>query len=562
MGAGEYASRTPFRPGDRPAPQDPGSIGPAPRGLRPREGLVQRTPEARRVLARQLADARLRLIAPLLIVTVGALCLRDSVFGGRTLTALELTLAGLAGSATLLLFARGVSDTWMPRLEAVIVWLSGGYLAVRAFDPQSWVQTGAVPIETLRHLDHASVAIGLLIVGYCVAVPNTPRRAAAVTLPLAVAPLLVSLLRLLSTPEIAVPAAVAGVLMTDTIMVPVAATAIGLYAVFLLDRYRDAAERARDEGRYRLVHRIGSGGMGEVWLAHHHMLARPVALKMIRADHLGDPERVRSAWVRFEQEAQAIAALRSPHTVELYDFGITTDEVFYYVMEYLSGLDLERLVERHGPLSPQRVVYLLRQICASLGDAHAHGLIHRDIKPANIVVSRMGTEYDFVKILDFGLVKSLAPGSASAEITLDGAFVGTPAYASPEVASGEGPVGPAADIYSVGCVAYWLLTGTTVFPATGHGAMLADHIKTPPEPLSTRAATWIPPELEAVVMRCLEKVPDDRFRSPADLDAALAECPLPVPWGPRRARDWWEMNEARRREVGLEERPGAGGGIG
>jgi len=297
-----------------------------------------------------------------------------------------------------------------------------------------------------------------------------------------------------------------------------------------------SVSRAREMGSYRLVERLGEGGMGEVWRAEHRFLARPAAIKLIRADALDDV-----AVKRFEREAQSTAALRSPHTVQLYDYGVTDDGTFYYVMELLDGLDLDHLVETHGPMPTERAVHVLLQICASLDEAHHRGLIHRDIKPANIYLCRLGREDDFVKVLDFGLVKPKSDAGSLA-VTAQGTFAGTPAFIAPEVVVSESEVDARADIYSLGCVAYWLLTGKFIFDTTSGVKMVFEHVHSRPPPPSSRTDRKIPEELERIVLQCLEKDPADRPASCETLRARLARVALDEPWTDERARAWWSAH--------------------
>ncbi|MDH5196741.1 MAG: protein kinase [Gemmatimonadota bacterium] len=300
--------------------------------------------------------------------------------------------------------------------------------------------------------------------------------------------------------------------------------------------------RAREMGSYRLVEKLGQGGMGEVWRARHRMLARPAAVKLIHAHALGtDPARAAEFVARFEREAQATALLQSPHTVEVYDFGTTEDGSFYYVMELLEGIDLDQLVRRFGPLPPERVIYVLRQVCASLAEAHHCGMVHRDIKPANTYLCRRGLEDDFVKVLDFGLVKHRTSPADGKDLHLSrtGIVHGTPSYLAPEVASGEGAVDGRADLYAVGCVAYWLLTGRRVFEKDGYPAMLLAHATLAPSPPSTHAPQPVPPALDAVVLACLAKEPADRVQSAEELMTQLAAVPVATPWTQTRAAEWW-----------------------
>ncbi|HTV00030.1 MAG TPA: serine/threonine-protein kinase, partial [Luteitalea sp.] len=246
-------------------------------------------------------------------------------------------------------------------------------------------------------------------------------------------------------------------------------------------------KRALDLGSYRLVERLGYGGMGEVWRAQHRHLARPAAVKLIRPEVLESATDTRQVelGVRFEREAQTIAQLQSPHTVDLFDYGVADDGGFYYVMELLEGFDLKSLVERFGPMPPERAVHLLGQVCHSLAEAHAAGIVHRDITPANVFVCRYGRDVDFVKVLDFGLVKPQGPVPAGGGETKAGAVGGTPAFMSPEQALGQRLDGRS-DLYAVGCLAFWLVTGQTVFPKATPTAMLIAHAQAPPDPPSQR----------------------------------------------------------------------------
>jgi serine/threonine-protein kinase len=273
------------------------------------------------------------------------------------------------------------------------------------------------------------------------------------------------------------------------------------------------------------------------------MLARPAAIKLIRPS-LRSPATAEEAHRRFEQEAQAIASLRSPHTVELFDFGIADDGAFYYVMELLDGLDADALVRRFGPVPADRVIHLLRQVCHSLTEAQACGLVHRDIKPANIFLCRYGQDYDFVKVLDFGLVKAVDPAPVRAPgLTADNVVQGTPAFIAPEQALCESAVDGRADIYATGCVAYWLLTGQYVFTGDTPMAILMHHVHTAPVPPSERSGRPIPPALEQVVLACLAKDPADRPQTARELSRRLGEVDAPEPWSESRAREWWRLNE-------------------
>ena len=300
--------------------------------------------------------------------------------------------------------------------------------------------------------------------------------------------------------------------------------------------------KAREMGSYRLVSLLGKGGMGEVWRARHHMLARDAAIKLIQPDMMNGKSGSNSVTIRrrFEQEARTTASLRSPHTVELYDFGVTKDGVFYYVMELLDGIDLETLVKKFGPQPPARVANILRQVCRSLADAHGHGMIHRDIKPTNIFLCRMGNEYDFAKVLDFGLVKVL--DEQETQITLDGATTGTPAFMAPEMAMGNSPVDGRTDLYGLGCVAYWLTTGSLVFEEKGATAMLLAHLQKTPVAPSQRTQTAVPATLERAIMMCLAKDPAQRPASADALVRMLEGSDGAGSWTSEDAERWWRTH--------------------
>jgi len=236
---------------------------------------------------------------------------------------------------------------------------------------------------------------------------------------------------------------------------------------------------------------------------------------------------------RFEREAQAAASLRSEHTIEVFDFGVSADGTFYYVMELLEGMDLELMVRQHGPLPPGRVVRILIQVCRSLDEAHARGIVHRDIKPANIHVGVKGLGFDFVKVLDFGLVKSIAPET---QATAEEAVGGTPGFLAPEAVRGQ-EVDARADLYALGCVAYWALAGELVFSGSPLAVAIA-HVEQPPPTPSSRGAA-IPEPLEAVVMRCLEKDPAARFQTAAALAEALEATGCASTWSDADAKAWW-----------------------
>ncbi len=340
------------------------------------------------------------------------------------------------------------------------------------------------------------------------------------------------------------PAPFAAVRCLLELMIPsLVCTGIATAVALRVYRLQRDVSKARLLGNYQLADLIGRGGMGEVWKAKHRLLARPAAIKLIRGSALSDGQLGNTTLLRrFEREAQATAALTSPHTVALFDFGTTADGTFYYVMELLEGMDLRTMVERTGPVPEARAVRFLRHACASLGDAHASGLIHRDVKPANLFACRRGLEHDFIKVLDFGLVKGAADASG-VQLTAEGITSGTPAFMAPEVALGGAHVSPRADLYALGCVAYWLLTGQLVFDGPTGVAILIQHAKENPIPPSRRTEMPIDSELEALVLRLLANSPEERPATAAELDRELASIERRIgAWTQERAERWWHAH--------------------
>jgi tRNA A-37 threonylcarbamoyl transferase component Bud32 len=379
----------------------------------------------------------------------------------------------------------------------------------RHFNLQDWTMWALAAFENLFWF--------ALIVSYGVFVPNTWRRCTAVVG--AVTLTAVGLHGLVCLADSDVSPLMAGVLMLSTVFWLTLASAIAVFGSHRIERLRREALTARRLGQYRLKELIGAGGMGEVYLAEHVLLRRPCAVKLIRPERAGDQKNL----LRFEREVRATATLTGWHTVEIYDYGHAADGTFYYAMEYLPGPNLEQLVGRGGPLPPARAVHLLRQVCRALSEAHAIGLIHRDVKPSNVIACRRGGMDDVAKLLDFGLVQAQGLGEGSNRLTLEGSVAGTPAYMSPEQAGGADGLDARSDIYSLGAVAYFLLTGRPPFVRKTGVQVLAAHLHEPPPPPRALRAD-VPPDLEAVVLRCLEKDPAKRFPDADSLERALAGC--------------------------------------
>jgi len=283
-------------------------------------------------------------------------------------------------------------------------------------------------------------------------------------------------------------------------------------------------------------------------------LARPAAIKLIKARPEQDKTARDRGIRRFKREAKATAGLNSPHTVNLFDYGIDDDGTFYYVMELLHGMDLETLVKDYGPIPPNRAVYFLEQICDSLAEAHAAGLVHRDIKPSNLYLCHLGLRHDFVKVFDFGLVsetKSDEQAREEVKLTAEGNIIGTPAFLAPEMARAE-RIDPRADIYSLGCVAFWLLTGEYVFKATSPFQMVINHMSMPADRPSKRSKQEIPPEFDALILECLGKFPKDRPDDARDLQQRLKAI-LIDPWTEAQAAEWWDENPAAKEIVNVSQ---------
>ncbi|MFO0937523.1 MAG: serine/threonine-protein kinase [Gemmataceae bacterium] len=305
----------------------------------------------------------------------------------------------------------------------------------------------------------------------------------------------------------------------------------------LREEVEEARQMIRELGQYRLRRRLGSGGMGEVYLAEHHLLKRPCAIKRIHPKYLDHPDQIR----RFEREVQATARLRHPNTVEIYDYGRADDGTFYYVMEYLAGQSLEDMIGRFGPMSPDRVIHVLRQVCGALREAHRHELIHRDIKPSNIILLHGSTPHDVAKLVDFGLVHSTNwAGDPESKLTRDGLIVGTPEYMSPEQAQGLA-LDVRSDLFSLGSVAYYLLTAKEPFHReTAMKTLLAVVSDTPPPIIDSNP--FVPDDLCKAVMRCLAKEPSHRFQSAQELEAVLNQCRGQADWTEKKAAEWWDTH--------------------
>jgi serine/threonine-protein kinase len=374
----------------------------------------------------------------------------------------------------------------------------------------------------------------LLIVLYGIFIPNTWQRCTAIVGGLALLP--VALMVIGSQLDKATATYVLSAL-PETIILMATAAAIAVLGSHKIRELHEKAHEAQRIGQYRLKQVLGFGGMGAVYLAEHVLLRRPCAIKLIRPDQAGDPK----ASLRFEREVRAAATLTHWNTIEIFDYGHAEDGTFYYVMEYLPGMNLEDMVERHGAMPPERAVHLIRQVCQALREAHGIGLIHRDVKPSNIIACERGKVYDVAKLLDFGLVKNFGAEDDSLKLTRDGAFTGSPAFMSPEQAAGSEHLDARSDIYNVGAVAYFLITGRLPFERQSTLQMLHAHANEPFVPVD-EFKTAVAGDLQAVIVRCLEKDPHSRYQDARSLDKALAACECAREWTAERAEEWWQRH--------------------
>ena len=504
-----------------------------------------------------LARARLRLVARLFAGVVGAIIalyvlfyrvlglsppthLAHFVVTQAVLLALSLAMAWAAGArrwATRDVLRLGLAYQLAGAVAIALCAFYGELMLQSVMDRLSWL------------------AVWILV--FPLLVPARPGLSLGVSLGCAsTAPLAYALWVVVEGENLASPAVLANTFLPNYLVAVLAVIPASL--LYDLGSAATAAgDTARRLGSYRLLELLGRGGMGEVWRAEHALLARPAAVKLIEPRRLrrAAREEAQEAVARFEREARATASLTSPHTVGLYDYGVTREGTFYYVMELLEGVDLDSLVRYFGPLEPERAVHLLRQACESLAEAHRAGLVHRDVKPANVFVCRAGVRHDFVKVLDFGLVTVLGRRDEQED-----EIVGTPAFMAPEVASGATDVDPRADVYALGCLAYWLLTGTPVFESGDVLAVLEDHLRTAPVAPSARAARPIPPALESLVLECLAKRRGDRPLNAYELGRRLAAVELAVSWDEERAGEWWESRAEAVSELRAALRPAPGTG--
>lgn len=489
---------------------------------------------------RSLLRSRLRIAALLLGTGFATFFFRNLFFTDYS-NSTELFMSIFHGlvTVTLLMVGGGLCHkctfelTTLRRAELIIFGLPAAF-----FVAMQWLNFKGVPTAaggTNGFIESPAAPWILLIFVYSLYIPNTWQRAAWIIGIMAAIP---SALFTVAWFKFDHVHTVVPLLQVSSVFFLMALAGLtGAWGVYTMGRLRREAYEAKQLGQYKLKRLLGAGGMGEVHLAEHQLMKRPVAIKLIKPGKAADPQ----ALARFEREVRATAKLSHWNTIEIFDYGHTDDGTFYYVMEYLPGKSLADLVDHHGPLLPARVVSLMSQVCEGLAEAHALGLIHRDIKPGNIFAAHRGGVYDVAKLLDFGLAKPMMRSGGDMTLTQEGSITGSPLFMAPEQTTGDGVPDGRSDIYALGCVGYYLLTGRAPFEADNPLKVLMAHARDPVIPPS-ELQSGIPRDLEGIVLRCLEKEPRNRFVDVNDLRAALVSCNTYGTWTREDAQRWWETN--------------------
>jgi serine/threonine-protein kinase len=516
---------------DSPAPTSQPDAAPQRAGM----GLVEGSCPQMTGVTCDLLRSRLRAAALLLFAGFAAFLVLRLVQrataaneGKAYLLGTQVVVTVVLGLVSAMLCTNCKGALRMLRLRELLVFgLPAGFFLLLQSD---WIQMCAAK----GYLPNVGGPWVFLMFTYALFIPNSWRRAGAVLGVMAIAPIAMMTALWLSHDQCAHCMSADAMHVPQTALLLIVGAVGATFGVHTIGTLRREAFRARQLGQYYLKEKIGTGGMGEVYLAEHQLLKRPCAVKLIRPEKAGDPQ----VLARFEREVQATAKLSHWNTIDIFDYGMADDGTFYYVMEYLPGLSLDRLVEQNGPLPAERVVHLLRQVCAALREAHEAGLIHRDIKPGNIFAAERGGVYDVAKLLDFGLAKPMM-NVDSLDLTQDGGITGSPLYMSPEQVTGDAPPDERSDIYALGCVAYYLLTGQPPFERGQAIKILLAHANQAVTPPREHVAD-IPADLEDVVLRCLAKAPEDRYQDAASLADALAACDSADRWSREEAAHWWE----------------------
>jgi eukaryotic-like serine/threonine-protein kinase len=532
------ASTQDHPPGERPPAEHP------PERLAPDRRIIEGSAPNLEGETRNLLHRRLFAASLMLALSFGVFLIRDLIF-----PPLLQRFSILHGGVFCLLIVNllALSGRWKPTLRqlrmlevATFGIITAYFIASQSLGLRARVRLDLLDAVGLRILFKNSI-IGTLILmfTYGIFIPNDWKRAARVVVPIAMAPLVAPLLLGLTSAEFRTVWEEAGTpeRLSENALFLVLGAVTAIYGTHIINTFRTEAFEERSLNQYRLTKKLGAGGMGEVYLAEHQLLKRPCAVKLIRPGLSQQPR----VLTRFELEVQATARLSHWNTVEVYDYGRTENGTFYYVMEYLPGLSLQELVERHGPLPAGRVIYLLRQACDALHEAHKAGLIHRDLKPPNIFAAYRGARYDVAKLLDFGLVKPMKEEESPA-LTREGAVTGSPLYMSPEQVMRTQEPDVRTDIYAMGGIAYFLLTGQPPFVSNDPMAVMVAQARDPVVPPS-RVRADVPADLEKVVLRCLEKNPAHRFQDAESLARAFLACQDATAWSAEQAEAWWEANQ-------------------
>jgi serine/threonine-protein kinase len=514
-------------------------------GFTPRSAIASQSARPPICEPPALVRARLRELPIIYILMLGiAMFWRRAVLGNEDLTLYQvdvMIIMTLSGIIALLWSRWPISLGWLKALELGMIAMMASRLTLVQYRLMLMYSLRDDRMMAQLTMKNVVLLIAILILTYGLYVPKSWRRAALAVGPLALLPFATLTVLHRQYPQ-AMHWLWEGWMYSPTprcrlfgfdamilLMLAVGST----FGARTMSRLRRQVAEARQIGQYRCRRQLGAGGMGEVYLAEHQLLKRPCAVKLIRPDAAADPR----ALERFEREVRLTATLSHPNTVEIFDYGRAEDGTYYYVMEYLPGLSLAELVEQYGPLPPARVVYLLRQVCGALREAHAAGLIHRDIKPSNIFAARRGGMDDVAKLLDFGLVQP-ATTAGGGHLSGEGQILGTPLFMSPEQTTGSVELDERSDIYAMGAVAYYLLTGRPPFEGENGIAVMIAHARDPVVPPS-QVRPGIPKDLERVVLLCLAKDPAQRYPDAASLERALGACASAGNWDQDQAARWW-----------------------
>lgn len=494
----------------------------------------------------ELLHQRLRACVVILFTAVFTYWIRSLFLDDAPLQGLEFLVSGILIFS---IYQLSTGKTWslrtLRRAEVGLFWSASILLCMYQFTLLRSKAHAGADAAALGAMKSCIVYFFGLIILYGTFIPNRWLRALKVIGPMALTPGIAPLVLRMTDPDVRTISDHVATFeqVSDNILMLVLGVIASIYGTHIINTLREEIYKARQLGQYRLKELLGKGGMGEVYLAEHRLLKRKCAIKLIRTDKQTDP----SALVRFEREVRATARLSHPHTIDVYDYGRTDGGTFFYVMEYLPGMNLAEIVKRFGPLSAERAVYLLAQTCGALREAHEVGLIHRDIKPANIFSAHRGGQHDFAKLLDFGLVRTLKhptleeTDDSNVDQQSERGLSGSIHFMAPEQADVDQQTDQRSDIYALGATAYYLVTGKPPF-ARGNGLeILQAHAREsviPPSQLSIN----LPQDLEAIILKCLEKNPDERYASAADLEEALRNCSVAGKWTAADAATWWKKN--------------------